>query len=210
MQGEECRARRVPPRNRSGVLPRRPNERYVSVRQRARILRVSALLVLAALLVGCPRQNGPAAPATTDGNSEAGESRSTVDSARAVLKAGPRLGRGISFLPANVLDYQRADYAISEGIVLVYYLGGGGQLWEPQSSYQCDGETLTRVRTLEGTAHVHANTLDDGGRLLLLLPEALDDPCVFATPFIRRLRFFRRAAREDPVIPFPAFLDLDR
>jgi hypothetical protein len=126
------------------------------------------------------------------------------------LKAGPRIGRGIDFLPANVLDYQRAEYAVTEGSIVVYYLDSGGQLWEPQSSYRCDGESLTRVETLEGIAHVHSNALPEGGRLLLRFPEAVEDPCVFVTPFLSRLRFFRRAARDDPLIPFPAFLDLDR
>lgn len=227
-------------------LPRNPMR--ASAPAGARILRVLALLGLAAFLAGCPRAepqtqaaggqeaSGGAAPKSLNAAADAAgsqerpgraavESRAQAvesteaasadegrapDPGRAVLKAGPRIGRGIDSLPANVLDYQRAEYAVTEGVIVVYYLASGAQLWEPQSSYRCDGELLTRVATLEGRAHVHANPLADGGWLLVRFPEGFDDPCIFVTPFLRQLRFFRRAAREDPLIPFPAFLDLDR
>lgn len=148
-----------------------------------------------------------AAPAALPDDTAPADSEPSVDPAVAVLHDGPNRGRGIGFLPPNIIEYQRAEYAITEGLVALWYVPFETPLWEIASTFRCDGEVIGRVDTIEGTLHVQQS---DGVALFMRFPEELSDVCAFIRPFLRDLRFFQRANRDDPLVPFPAFVTLDR
>jgi hypothetical protein len=136
-----------------------------------------------------------------------GDSDPSVDPSVAILHDGPTRGRGIGFLPPNIIEYQRAEYEIAEGLVALWYVPFETPLWEIASTFRCDGEVIGRVETIEGNVHVQQS---DGVALFMRFPEELSDVCAFIRPFLRDLRFFQRANRDDPLVPFPAFVSLDR
>lgn len=179
-------------------------------------IRAVAILVATAaslLFTSCgpePEGAAQAAPpdeaAPTDDAAPA-DSDPSVDPSVAILHDGPNRGRGIGFLPPNIIEYQRAEYEIAEGLVALWYVPFQTPLWEIASTFRCDGEVIGRVETIEGTVHVQQS---DGVALFMRFPEELSDVCAFIRPFLRDLRFFQRANRDDPLVPFPAFVSLDR
>jgi hypothetical protein len=194
-----------------------------------------ALGVLTLIFAGCERPvdgvadalppTGDAAPATTpagtsadapatiasetSGGSSAERERpdpQAVPSNQAILAVGPVRGRGIRFLGPNVIEHQRAEYRVREGTIVVLYFEYQGELWEESDSYLCGSNRVAEVETFDGTVDLYSAP---DWRCFVVFPDSFEARCAFLSPFVDRLRFFKSASRDDPVVPFPAFIELE-
>jgi hypothetical protein len=104
----------------------------------------------------------------------------------AILLSGPVSGRGIPFLPPNVISFSYALYEIDENRLEVYYTDDdvfGVEGWE---GVDCGAFTLRRSVSEE----IFLYESPAGWRLLVVSGVFLDDPCGVFGGLTDRVAFF--------------------
>ena len=117
----------------------------------------------------------------------------------AILLSGPVPGRGLPFLPPNVVGFSYALYEIDENRLEVYYTSDavfGTDGWE---ALDCQAFVLRR-NVSEEVFHFES---PEGWSLFVGSEAFLDDPCGVFGGLIERITFFSRSLGEGQS-PLPA------
>ena len=126
---------------------------------------------------------------------------------RIVLDSGPTRGRGLLFLPVNVIEYYTGTYVIGEQTITVYATEHPIVVYPSWRDYGCRGNAALLVEEDDETVLVY---LEDGRkwRVFIDMPKDYTDSCLFVDTFLKRFIYFQQV-RESPVVPpFPAILEL--
>ncbi len=117
----------------------------------------------------------------------------------AILLSGPVSGRGLPFLPPNIISFSYALYETEEGRLEVYFTRDpvfGMDGWE---AVECGGFSLRRNVEKEVFSYADAG----GWSVFIASGQFVDDPCNLFEGLVERLTFFV-ASIEGNESPLPA------
>ncbi len=126
---------------------------------------------------------------------------------RAVLESGPTPGKGLFFLPVNVIEFYGGEYIADESTITVYFTMTDIATFPSWIDFACDPlEPLIVERDEDGTL-IYIGYQDQWS-VFARIPNTYEHACRFLEVFINRLRYFLEVGGTQGVPPLPAILEL--
>jgi len=125
---------------------------------------------------------------------------------KAVLKSGPEYIQGIDVLDNNRIAAYFGTYSIADKEAYVYVSEENIPAQEEWEQSLCGGSTYQRIPNKQ--YQVHFFEMDNGLRIFTITPPEIEW-CGFSKTFLTRFQYFYNITREENIITFPAFLNLD-
>lgn len=128
-----------------------------------------------------------------------------------LLLKGPKQQRGIEVLPPNVIPYFYGEYQFFDHTVIVHFTGSTIVSPDSWDRMRCGSYPLqyfpSPIRPNEETVYFYQR--QDEWYIFIRIPAAVEEPCVFINPFLKKLIYFIGIARDEKTVPLPAVIELE-